>query len=124
MEIWISASDGSAPVRLTYYGAEPGSPRWSPDGTEIAFDLTAHGNADIYVMSSNGGEPRRLTFDASDERIPTWSRDGKTIYFTSNRTGTQEIWRIPAYGGQATQVTHNGGLLAFESRVLLQTGLS
>jgi len=116
MEIWISASDGSAPVRLTYYGAESGSPRWSPDGTEIAFDLTEHGNADIYVISSNGGQPRRLTFDASDERLPSWSRDGKTIYFTSNRTGTQEIWRIAALGGQAAQVTHNGGLLAFESR--------
>lgn len=115
IEIWTSAVDGSTALQLTHYGVESGSPRWSPDGTEIAFDVTDQGNADIYVISSTGGQPRRLTAGPSDDRLPTWSRDGKTIYFTSNRTGPQEIWKIPAQGGEATQVTHNGGMIAFES---------
>jgi Tol biopolymer transport system component len=61
IEIWTSAVDGSTALQLTHYGVESGSPRWSPDGTEIAFDVTDQGNADIYVISSTGGQPRRLT---------------------------------------------------------------
>src|SRR5262249_29265258 len=50
-----------------------------------------------------------------DDAMASWSRDGRSIYFTSNRTKNWEVWKIPAGGGTATQVTRNGGSVAFES---------
>ena len=113
-EIWVCDGDGRNPVQLTHFDAAPsGTPRWSPDGRWIAFD---HQAKEIYLMASDGGQVRRLARDEGDtEIIPSWSGDGKWIYYAGNRTGRFEIWKRPAQGGTATQVTRNGGWVAFES---------
>ena len=43
-EIWVCEADGSNPVQLTHFGrGTTGTPRWSPDGREVAFDARAEG---------------------------------------------------------------------------------
>jgi eukaryotic-like serine/threonine-protein kinase len=114
--VWVSNADGSNPVELvSRSGTHAGTPRWSPDCTKIAFDWNADGNWDIYVINSRGGRPVRLTSERADEVLPSWSHDGKWIYFASNRSGRYEVWKAPADGGEASQVTRNGGYLAFEA---------
>jgi len=55
-EIWTCDSDGSNPIQLTLLGApNTGTPRWSPDGRQIAFDSRKEGHADIYVINAEGG---------------------------------------------------------------------
>ena len=115
-EIWISESDGSHPVQLTFFESTVnGTPRWSPDGHQIVFDARPAGNADIYVVSAEGGKPRPITLEPSHDVIASWSRDGRWLYFCSNRSGAYQIWKVPAAGGQAIQVTKHGGFEAFES---------
>jgi Tol biopolymer transport system component len=112
----VCDQEGHRAVQLTRFGGPfPGSPRWSPDGRRIAFDLRAQGNADVYVIDADGATPRRLTTDPATESVPSWSRDGKSLYFTSNRTGSFQIWMMPAGGGPAVQVTHGGGYESVES---------
>jgi Tol biopolymer transport system component len=115
-EIWRCDSDGSHPVRLTFFGGPVGgAPRWSPDGQQIAFDSRPEGHTDIFAVSVEGGPLRRLTTQSSDDWVPSWSRDGRWIYFTSNRGGNCQIWKMPAESGQAVQVTKQGGFFALES---------
>ena len=115
-EIWVSESDGSQPVQLTFFdGPVNGTPRWSPDGQQIVFDARPAGNSDIYVISAEGGKPHPLVEEPSHDVMPSWSRDGSSIYFCSNRSDAFQIWRVPAAGGQAVQVTQHGGFEAFES---------
>jgi len=115
-EVWVCGSDGSGAVQLTSLGAAiTGCPRWSPDGARIAFDSNAGGNFDVYVINANGGRPKRLTDHPANDGVASWSRDGRSIYFVSDRTKTWEVWKMPADGGNATQVTRNGGYVAFES---------
>ena len=115
-EIWVSDSDGSNPVQVTFFDREwTGTPRWSPDSRQIAFDSDREHNWDIYITSVDGGLPRRLTKESSDENVPSWSRDARWIYFSSDRTGKRQIWKAPAEGGEAVQVTKQGGFSAFES---------
>src|SRR5207237_2670103 len=52
----------------------------------------------------------------ADEVVPSWSGNGKWIYYACNRTGGFQIWKASAQGGKGTQLTHNGGFVAFESR--------
>ena len=118
-EIWVSERDGSNPVPLTFFeGPFASTPRWSPDGAQIAFDAKGgedEGGSDVYVMSIAGDQPRPLTTSEADDFAPSWSSDGQWVYFASNRSGAWQIWRTPAVGGTAEQVTRKGGVMAFES---------
>jgi Tol biopolymer transport system component len=112
-EIWIANVDGSGAVRLTdTSGKLQGTPRWSPDGRWIAYDiLDQSGEYSINVIDAAGGAPRTLTARGS---IPSWSRDGKWIYFRSDRRGGDSVWRIPAAGGTAEHLV-DGAHAAWES---------
>jgi dipeptidyl aminopeptidase/acylaminoacyl peptidase len=90
--LWRSNADGSGATQLTYGERGESSPRWSPDGSRIAF-LTRRGeNEDpqIYVLSANGGEARPLTSHPAAISNLQWAADGKTIYFLSPEAKTSE----------------------------------
>jgi Tol biopolymer transport system component len=111
-QIWVADADGRNALPITRFrsGAPGivGSPAWSPDGTQIAFDARTT-NAHIWVVSANGGPPRQLTTGSADEMLPVWSPDGHWVYYTSNQSSRQAIWRVASSGGVPEQVTHGGG---------------
>ncbi|SPF52821.1 Serine/threonine protein kinase [Candidatus Sulfopaludibacter sp. SbA4] len=116
-EVWVCDQDGANPAQWTHFGdRHSGTPRWSPDGRSIAFDSQTKEGWRIFVMAADSGQSHRLTSEQAIEAIPSWSADGQTIYFASNRTGRDEIWKVPSAGGKSSQVTRNGGYVAFESR--------
>ena len=116
-EVWVADASGNNAVQLTSLAANPGFPRWSPDGRTIAFHCNSedHPFGAVYLVSAEGGRTRRLTSNRSTDVFPSFSRDGRWIYFSSARTGTPTIWRIPASGGEAVQMTTVPALLAIES---------
>jgi WD40 repeat protein len=61
-------------------------PRWSPDGTRIAFNaiLPAPANWNIYVISSAGGSAERMLPSEQSWLDVDWSPDGKSVIFGSN----------------------------------------
>jgi dipeptidyl aminopeptidase/acylaminoacyl peptidase len=84
--IWIASADGAeAPRRFTTGERRDGSPRWSPDGTMLAF-VSARKEKEpsqLYVIPVHGGEPTRLTDLNEDVQDPVWSPDGTQIVFAS-----------------------------------------
>jgi len=96
--IWLVPTDGDAPPRgLTAGDHRDGTPRWSPDGRQLAFTSDRGGDRrDLYVVSVAGGEPRRLTGGAGpgadgSAGAPAWSPDGTLIAFTAVLGATDEI---------------------------------
>ena len=67
------------------------------------------------MIDASSGASRRLTDGAAQEKWPTWAADGQSIYFASTRSGSWQIWKVKATGGDPVQITHNGGLKAWES---------
>ena len=89
--IWTVAADGGAPRRLTRGDKRDAAPRWSPDGTRLAFvsERQGHKRPQLYVMPTDGGEAMRLTELAQGVGDPVWSPDGKRLAFPS-RVGGDE----------------------------------
>jgi dipeptidyl aminopeptidase/acylaminoacyl peptidase len=84
--IWLVPADGSAkPRRFTFGRKRDASPRWSPDGTQLAFTSTRDNEkaAQLYVLPVAGGEAQRLTDLKESVDEITWSPDGRSIAFTS-----------------------------------------
>ena len=91
-EIFTVRPDGTGLKRLTDNLAEEWGPKWSPDGTKIAFSSHRDGNDDIYVMDRTGDNVTRLTENDASDAVPTWSPDGSKIAFSSARDDPKNIY--------------------------------
>jgi tricorn protease len=103
-DIWIASEDGTQVQRLTDNKARDVYPRFSPDGTMIAFSSGREGNDDVFVVPATGGKPRQLTFHTANDTVLGWTPDGKRILFTSARAkgafpSVATLWEVAADGG-------------------------
>ena len=82
------------------------SPRVSPDGRYVTFDIEDVTGAAVWVYELAGGTSmRQLTFGGKS-RHPIWSRDGQWVAFQSDREGDLGIFRQRADGsGVAERLT-------------------
>ncbi|MGJ3240758.1 MAG: S9 family peptidase [Anaerolineae bacterium] len=82
-DIYLAYNDGSQITRLTHSGNNT-TPRWSPDGTQLAFVSTRAEKPQIYILPINtAGEARTLTSHQNGAVAPSWSPDGKHIAYLS-----------------------------------------
>ena len=86
-------------TQLTDNEASDLNPRWSPDGTLIAFQSneTPEGQH-IYVMDADGKNVRELTEGLRVDRTPVWSPDGSVIAFYSADAGRGWIRKVTVEG--------------------------
>jgi dipeptidyl aminopeptidase/acylaminoacyl peptidase len=83
--IWLLPVDGSEPPRQLTAGArQDAEPRWSPDGSLLAFvSNREREKKQLYVIPVAGGEPRRLSDLAEDITDLAWSPDGSRLAFSA-----------------------------------------
>src|SRR5690242_20727957 len=101
---WVVGRNGGSARRLTATPGVETDPRFSPDGSLIAYTGTSGGNADVYVIPAAGGDPKRLTYHPGVDRVRGWSADGKHVVFASERTSAPQqsyyrLWSISVDGG-------------------------
>src|SRR5262245_12964001 len=103
-DIWLVPKKGGAAVRLTSSPGEESFPRFSPDGTKVAYSASYDGNVDVYVAPAIGGEPKRLTYHPMADRVIGWTPDGKRVLFASGRESGRQRYN------QFFTVSLDGGL--------------
>ncbi len=108
----VSINGGEA-KRLTSHVGYEMFPKFSPNGSSIAFTGQYDGNTEVYTIPSSGGEPLRLTYTATNSRddlgdrmgpnniVMGWAPDGNDIIYR-NRIGdgfTGKLYRVANHGG-------------------------
>ena len=124
-DLYTAPSGGGAAVRLTSHEGLEQFPKFSPDGSQVAYSAEYNGTRQVYVIPSSGGMPRQLTWyndvgampprGGSDYRILDWTRDGQHVLVRANRLpwgvrmGRYHL--VPANGGDESplEIPEGGG---------------
>jgi dipeptidyl aminopeptidase/acylaminoacyl peptidase len=89
--IWMYDRPSGTVRQFTYSAKNESSPRWSPDGTQLAFLSNREGDQQqIYAMPANGGEAGALTKGKRSVNSFVWSPDGKQIAFVAPDAKTED----------------------------------
>ncbi len=88
--IWMYDLKSKSAWQFTYSEKSESSPRWSPDGKQLAFLSNRGEEQQIYAMRMDGGEASALTKGKSSVSAFEWAPDGKQIAFLSPDPKTEE----------------------------------
>jgi dipeptidyl aminopeptidase/acylaminoacyl peptidase len=83
--VWLADVATGRTRQLTFGDARDAGPRWSPDGSRLAFVSNRRGGAaQLFVLPLDaGGEARQITSLPGGASNPEWSPDGTKLAFTS-----------------------------------------
>jgi dipeptidyl aminopeptidase/acylaminoacyl peptidase len=79
--IWLYDKKSGAVRQFTFSAKDETSPRWSPDGKQLAFLSNREEQQQIYVMRADEGEAAAFTKGKRSVQSFLWSPDGKQIAF-------------------------------------------
>jgi Tol biopolymer transport system component len=100
-EIYLLDSVRNTTTQLTF-GATSGSfPKWSPDGSRIAFGSNREGVYNVYEKPAAGnGEEKLLLSGERNKFLADWSLDGRFLLFSELEPGArqQSLWVLPTSG--------------------------
>src|SRR6056297_896323 len=125
--IWLMNIVTGEASRLTNSAAVDGRPRWSPDGTQLAFTRDSGDNTSIVIMDLESG--REVIIDSpAIELDPEFSADGQHLFYTSGENGSLELMQRHLEAGtdetltDLSQVVRNARSLADGTGILYLHG--
>jgi TolB protein len=102
--LWNLNLETGTAVRLTRGPETDSRPRWSPDGTHLAFVRDDGKNTAIIVRELSIGSETVIDTEAI-ELDPEFSADGEWLYYSSGVSGSLSIWRRHLASGTDEQIT-------------------
>jgi dipeptidyl aminopeptidase/acylaminoacyl peptidase len=113
-DIYVLNTSNRSTQRIVDTPGPDVNPRWSPDGSKIAYQTAAgreffyYANSRMAIVASGGGSPRIVsdTFDESPQLID-WAANG--IYFSSQQRTASHLFRLDEMNGRVSRVSEPDG---------------
>ena len=89
------------PLR-TIAANRPWTPRFSPDGRQVAYGAFGSGRStsDVWVTDLSAGTTRRLTDDGNDSNDPQWGAHGATVAYSVSAPDGKDLMMRPVGAGE------------------------
>jgi Tol biopolymer transport system component len=100
-DIYVVASGGGTPLRLTTNASTEAVPTWSRDSGWVYFTSWRTGREEVWKVRSTGAAETQVTRDSG--ALATESAEGKYLYFVRGA----DLFRMQADGSHATKVAAN-----------------
>ncbi len=84
-DLWVVDKKGGMARQITNADGPESSPKFSNDGSSIAFTGNYDGNTDVYTIPTEGGVPNRITYHPSADYVQGWHPTTGQIMFASGR---------------------------------------
>lgn len=98
-DVWLAPVAGGRAWRLTDDRSPVRNPRFSPDGTHVAWASTRDGHSEVHVVPVDGGDPRRLTWwGSSTTAVLGWTADGRVLVASAAREANLRRQVVHAVG--------------------------
>ena len=112
-DIWLVDKAGGIAQRLSSPAGEESFPKFSPDGSEIAFSGNYDGNQDVYVVAAEGGLPERITHHPAGDRLVDWYPDGQSLLYLRELDEIESQPIVGSDGAQTPSFSADGEWIGF-----------
>jgi TolB protein len=109
-QLQVADADGSDAQGIVTSNEPMLSPRWSPDGTRIAYVSLESRKPVVYVQNLATGTRTAVANFRGSNSSPAWSPDGRTLAVTLTKDGGSQIYLINADGGNPQRVLNSSGI--------------
>jgi TolB protein len=108
-EIYISDYDGAMLKQITHHNSISIKPKFSPDGTKIAYMSYKDRYPFIYIYDRNSGKSVPFSTHVGLNSAPTWAPNGNTLALCLSKDGNTEIYSKNIDGSNVRRLTRDRG---------------
>jgi tricorn protease len=102
-DLWVVDKAGGTARRLASPPGMEMRPRFSPDGSRVAFQGNYEGDRDLYVVPTDGvGVSERVTYHPTNEFLCDWVDDDTLLFHAGlmhNHPKAAQLFKVSATGG-------------------------
>lgn len=109
-ELQVADADGFNPQAVLSSLEPIRSPKWSPDGSKIAYVSFESRKSSVIVQDLATGQRKTVANFRGDNYAPSWSPDGSKLVVTLSKDSVAQIYVISAAGGEAVRVLDSNSM--------------